>query len=106
MVGMGTEFEVMNRQEVKVIHDLDQVSSADFSHIVLLGIVIGDFLVDPPAGFPDQIWIGGIITGTAHSPVPDHDSLQSFISENPPRSAPGCLFHPDFFPAGVIKAQV
>ena len=47
--------EVMYREQVKMVHDLDQMGCADLPHVILLGVVVGNLVIDPFARFSYQV---------------------------------------------------
>ena len=89
-----------------MVHDFNQMSCSDFPHVVLLGIILADFLVDSFTRFPDKIWFSGIIARSGETAEPNHDTFEMFIPENPSRTSPGCLFYSYFFPPGIKEADV
>jgi hypothetical protein len=48
--GCEPKAEILDRQQVEAVHDLDQVGGADVAHIVLDRVEVADLLVDALPG--------------------------------------------------------
>ena len=103
-VGVRAVAEVVHRQQVEVIHDLDDVGRADLAHLVLLVVEIGDFLVDALPGLADERHIGHAVFVAAHVAVAHHDGLDLFIAEDAPGAAAPGLFQAGFLAPHVVPA--
>ncbi len=68
-VGMRAELEVVHRQQVVVVHDLDQVRGAHAAHLVLLVVEVGDLLVDALAHGADALEVGRVVGVGLHAGV-------------------------------------
>ena len=65
---MRAELEVVDRQQIVVVHDLDQVRGAHAAHLVLLVVQLDDLFVDALAHGADALEIGRVV-GVGRMPV-------------------------------------
>jgi hypothetical protein len=98
--------EVVGRQQVEVIHDFDDVGRADFAHLVLLVVEVGDFFVDALPGLADERHIGHAVFVAAHVAKTDDDGLDALVAEDAPRAAAPGLLEAGFFAAHIVPGRV
>ena len=97
---------VVRRQQVEMIHDLDDVGRAHFAHLVLLVVQIGDFLVDALTRLADERHIGHAVFVAAHVAETHHNRLDLLIAEDAPRAAAPGLLETGFLAAHVVPGGV
>ena len=101
-VGVRAVAEVIRRQQVKVIHHFDDVGRANFSHLVLLVVEVGNFLVDAAASLADKRHICHAVFVAAHVAETHHDGFDLLVAEHAPRSAAPRLLETRFLAAHIV----
>ena len=76
--------EVVGGQQVKVVHDLDDIGSADFAHLVLLFIEICDFLINAAPSLADQVHVSDPVEIAAHITEAHDQRFDLLIAKNTP----------------------
>ena len=93
-------------KEIKMIHNGGQVTGADLTHVVLLGIVFGDFSLHALSGFTDEAHVDRVVAGTGHVALADDDGFKTLVAKDATCSTTPGLLHTHFAPAGVVPTEV
>ena len=93
-VGMLAVPEVVRRQQVVRIHDLDQVRRPDLAHLALFVVEVVDFLRERPPDLRGPIQLGGVVHVGLQLEAVDNQRLQPLVAEHAPDAAPPRLLQP------------
>ena len=104
--GCAAELEVVGRQQIVIVHDLDQVRGADAAHLVLLVVQLDDLFVDALAHGADALEIGRVVGVGAHAGVADDDRLDLLVAQHRADAAAAGLLDARFAPLGIVPAHV
>ena len=105
-VRVRAELEVVGRQQVIVIHDLDQVCGAHAAHLVLLVVQLDDLLVDALADGADALEISRVVGVGPHAGVADDDRLDLLVAQHGADAAAAGLLDARLAALGVVPAHV
>ena len=105
-VGVAAELEVVHRQQVVIVHDLDQVRGAHAAHLVLLVVQLDDLPVDALAHGPDALDVGRIVGVRLHAGVADDDGLDPLVAQHRAQPAAAGLLDTGHPPLGIVPAHV
>ena len=105
-VGVAAELEVMHRQQVVIVHDLDQVRGADAAHLVLLVIELDDLLVDALAHGPDALDVRRRVGLGPEAGAATDDGLDLLVAQQRAQPAAAGLLDTDLTALGIIPAHV
>ena len=105
-VGVAAELEVVDRQQVVIVHDLDQVRGAHAAHPVLLVVQLDDLLIDALAHGPDALDVSRIVGVRLHAGVADDDGLDPLVAQHGAQPAAAGLLDTGHPPLGIVPAHV
>ena len=105
-VGVAAELEVVGRQQVVVVHDLDQVRGAHAAHLVLLVVQLDDLFVDALAHGADALEVGRVVGVGPHAGVADDDRLDLLVAQHGADAAAARLLDARLAPLGIVPAHV
>ncbi|MPM05728.1 hypothetical protein SDC9_52019 [bioreactor metagenome] len=103
---MHTEFEVVHRKQIVVVHDMSKVSSAFFTHFALAVVKLAHFLVETAAAFHNGIKISHIVDVSTNARNFCNNCPDFFVAENSTDSTASGLFQTNFLTFAVIEGEV
>ena len=103
---MASEFEIMDRKQVIIVHDMGEVGRAFRTHFALLVVKLTHFLVEGATAFLYGFHIYHVVAVPSDCFNVGYHGFDLFVAQNRANPSAAGLFQADFFTLDIVKCEV
>ena len=105
-IRMTAKLEIMNREQVVVVHDVGQVGSTLGTHFCLFIVKTAHFFVEPASALTNGIHIHHIVGISFHAIHLAHDGFHLFVAKNRSNTSAAGLLQTNQLTFWVIESKI